>query len=73
MWLKKNNTLINLEHFDGLEIDKNDSSLVVLVQATPNYIKRNGLARYDDAETVVCVIEEITAAMQRGDNLYVMP
>ena len=71
MWIKKRTAMLNLERFDGLMIDRENPTRIVLMQANPK-IKKIPLAEYDET-TAVGVMEEIARAMQNGDTLYVMP
>ena len=70
MWLKKNNRLFNLERFDAVVQDKEIPDILWLIHVNPTC--KTAIARYD-AEQVKQIIEDIAAAMQNGDKLYVLP
>lgn len=70
MWLKKNNRLFNLERFDAVVQDKEIPGILWLIHVNPTC--KTAIARYE-AEQVEQIIEDIAAAMQNGDKLYVLP
>lgn len=66
MWIKKNNTLINLEKFDAIKQDNNDPDLIVLV-------KDDRKLRIGYFEHVSKILEEIAETIGNCNSLYKMP
>ncbi len=66
MWIKKNNTLINLKKFDVIMQDSNEPDLIMLVTEG----RKIGLGFFNQTSKI---IDEIAKSVLNGDSLYIMP
>ena len=63
MWIKKNNTLINLEKFMQ---DSNEPDLIMLVTEG----RKIGLGFFNQTSKI---IDEIAKSVSNGESVYVLP
>ena len=66
MWIKKNNTVINLEKFDVIMQDSNEPSLIMLVKNG----RKIGLGYFNQTHKI---FDKISEAMKNGESVYVLP
>lgn len=66
MWIKKNNTLINLEKFDVIMQDSNEPDLIMLVTEG----RKIGLGFFNQTSKI---IDEIAKLVSNGESVYVLP
>lgn len=66
MWIKKNNTLINLEKFDVIMQDSNEPDLIMLVTEG----RKIGLCFFNQTSKI---IDEIAKSVSNGESVYVLP
>ena len=66
MWIKKNNTLINLEKFDVIMQDSNEPDLIMLVTEG----RKIGLGFFNQTSKI---IHEIAKSVSNGESVYVLP
>ena len=66
MWIKKNNTVINLEKFDVIMQDSNEPSLIMLVKNG----RKIGLGYFNQTHKI---LDEISEAMKNGESVYILP
>ena len=66
MWIKKNNTLINLVKFDVIMQDSNEPSLIMLVKNG----RKIGLGHFNQTHKI---LDEMSEAMKNGESVYVLP
>ena len=66
MWIKKNNTLINLEKFDVIMQDSNEPDLIMLVTEG----RKIGLGLFNQTSKI---IDEIAKSVSNGESVYVLP
>ena len=66
MWIKKNNTVINLEKFDVIMQDSNEPSLIMLVKNG----RKIGLGYFNQTHKI---FDEISETMKNGESVYVLP
>ena len=66
MWIKKNNTLINLEKFDVIMQDSNEPDLIMLVTEG----RKIGLGFINQTSKI---IDEIAKSVSNGESVYVLP
>ena len=66
MWIKKNNTLINLEKFDVIMQDSNEPDLIMLVTEG----RKIGLGFFNQTSKI---IDGIAKSVSNGESVYVLP
>ena len=66
MWIKKNNTLINLEKFDVIMQDSNEPDLIILVTEG----RKIWLGFFNQTSKI---IDEIAKSVSNGESVYVLP
>ena len=66
MWIKKNNTLINLEKFDVIMQDSNEPDLIMLVTEG----RKIGLGFFNQTSKIIA---EIAKSVSNGESVYVLP
>ena len=66
MWIKKNNTLINLEKFDVIMQDSNEPDLIMLVTE----VRKIWLGFFNQTSKI---IDEIAKSVSNGESVYVLP
>ena len=68
MWIKKENIMFNLNHYDAVLQDSFSPEILFLYAND----RKTPVAIFD-AEQVRKIIEEIAEAMKTGESVYVLP